>query len=269
MKQIHKRLTYANVMSSIAVFLLIGGGAAFAALGKKSVGTAQLKANAVTTAKIKANAITKKKIQQGAITNDKIADGAIDTAKLADGSVTNPKIADNAINGAKIADGSITNADLNGATTESFTHLAARLRGTVQIPFTGGFQIYPLNNPTYTQPAGRTDQYVGGLEVNFAASCIQPRSAFAYLVLDPENPLTPQPWEIIGQGLIFDKGVGAVTRTLNFGQFASGTTYTGLTSLAPSAPINHTFYILMLSGSCSSGSGVSAVGGGVDVIGTR
>jgi len=40
LKQIHKRLTYANVMSSIAVFLVLGGGAAVAAgLGKNSVGT--------------------------------------------------------------------------------------------------------------------------------------------------------------------------------------------------------------------------------------
>ena len=31
MKQIRKRLTYANVMSSIAVFLVLGGATAFAA----------------------------------------------------------------------------------------------------------------------------------------------------------------------------------------------------------------------------------------------
>lgn len=54
MKQIRKRLTYANVMSSIAVFLVLGG-AAFAAikLPKNSVGAKQLKNNAVTSAKVK------------------------------------------------------------------------------------------------------------------------------------------------------------------------------------------------------------------------
>ncbi len=52
MKQIRKRLTYANVMSSIAVFLVLGGATAFAAgkLGKNRVGTKQLKNNAVTGA---------------------------------------------------------------------------------------------------------------------------------------------------------------------------------------------------------------------------
>ena len=44
---------YANVMSTLCFFLLLGGGAAYAAghLGKNAVGTKQLKKNAVTTAK--------------------------------------------------------------------------------------------------------------------------------------------------------------------------------------------------------------------------
>jgi len=68
-KQIHKRLTYANVMSSIAVFLVLGGATAFAAteLAKNSVGTKQLKKDAVTTAKIKNEAISNAKIKKGTI----------------------------------------------------------------------------------------------------------------------------------------------------------------------------------------------------------
>jgi hypothetical protein len=55
MKFVRGRLTYANVMSSIAVFLVVAGGTAFAAsqLGKESVGTKQLKKEAVSLAKIK------------------------------------------------------------------------------------------------------------------------------------------------------------------------------------------------------------------------
>ncbi len=82
MKQIRKRLTYANVMSSIAVFLVIGGATAFAALGKNTVGTKQLKANAVTTAKIKKEAITEAKIKKEAITDAKIKKGTITGASL-------------------------------------------------------------------------------------------------------------------------------------------------------------------------------------------
>jgi hypothetical protein len=58
MESVRKRLTYANVMSSIAVFLVVAGGTAFAAsqLGKESVGTKQLKKEAVNLAKINAAA---------------------------------------------------------------------------------------------------------------------------------------------------------------------------------------------------------------------
>jgi len=85
LNQIRKRLTYANVMSSIAVFLVLGGATALAAvqLGKNSVGTKQLKKNAVTTAKIKKNAVTTAKIKSGAVTGDKVNLGTLGTVPSA------------------------------------------------------------------------------------------------------------------------------------------------------------------------------------------
>lgn len=79
MKQIRKRLTYANVMSSIAVFLILGGATAIAA---KKIGKNDLKANSVTTAKIKRNAVTTSKVKKEAIT----------TAKIRNESVTGDKV---------------------------------------------------------------------------------------------------------------------------------------------------------------------------------
>lgn len=59
------RLTYANVVSTLALFLVVAGGSALAAdhLAKNSVGTAQIKKGAVTTAKIKNGAVTGAKIK--------------------------------------------------------------------------------------------------------------------------------------------------------------------------------------------------------------
>jgi hypothetical protein len=73
LKQLRKRLTYANVMSSIAVFFVLTGATAFAAtqLAKNSVGSKQLKKNAVTTAKVKNNAVTTGKIKNNAVTGAK------------------------------------------------------------------------------------------------------------------------------------------------------------------------------------------------------
>jgi hypothetical protein len=85
MKHARKRLTYANVMSSLAVFLVLGGATAFAAsqLGKNSVGSKQLKNNAVTSAKIKKNAITTAKVKKAAITGAKLKLSTIGTVPKA------------------------------------------------------------------------------------------------------------------------------------------------------------------------------------------
>src|SRR5829696_3044172 len=63
MKKVHERLTYANVVSTICLFILLGGGAyAATKLPKNSVGPNQLKKDAVTTAKIKNGAVTEPKL---------------------------------------------------------------------------------------------------------------------------------------------------------------------------------------------------------------
>ena len=85
MNRLRPKLTYANVMSTLCFFLLLSGGAAFAAshLGKNSVGARQLKKNAVTTAKIKNEAITAAKVEKGTLTGTQINAstlGAVPTA---------------------------------------------------------------------------------------------------------------------------------------------------------------------------------------------
>src|SRR5215475_8498258 len=68
-----QKLTYANVMATVAVFLALGGGALAASnLGKNTVGSKQLQKNAVTTAKIKNKAVTGAKIKPGTITGTQI-----------------------------------------------------------------------------------------------------------------------------------------------------------------------------------------------------
>jgi hypothetical protein len=84
LKQIRKRLTYANVMSSIAVFLVLGGATAVAA---KKIGSNEIKGNSITTGKIKKEAVSASKIKKNAVTTAKIANGAVTGAKLNLGSV--------------------------------------------------------------------------------------------------------------------------------------------------------------------------------------
>lgn len=84
-KQIRRRFTYANVMSTIAVFLTLGGATALAAgqLGKNSVGSRQLKSKAVTTGKIANNAVNGAKVANGSLTGADINVGALGTVPAA------------------------------------------------------------------------------------------------------------------------------------------------------------------------------------------
>jgi hypothetical protein len=103
--RIRKRLTYANVVSSLALFLVLGGGTAFAAsqLGKNSVGSKQLKKNAVTAAKIKKNAVTRAKIRKDAVTGTQVKDQSLTGPDINIGTLGTVPSAVNAVNAATAA----------------------------------------------------------------------------------------------------------------------------------------------------------------------
>jgi hypothetical protein len=104
-----RRPSHTTVVAYLGLFLVVTGGAAFAAshLAKNSVGAKQIKSNAVTSAKIKNGAVTGSKIAANAVTAGQIADDAVNTGKLADGAVTTGKIANDAVTGAKVNEGSL------------------------------------------------------------------------------------------------------------------------------------------------------------------
>jgi hypothetical protein len=108
-KQLRKRLTYANVISTLALFIALGAGSAFAAqqLAPKSVGERQLRPGAVTAEKIRKEAVTAPKLKAAAVKNGKLASGAVSTAKLAAGSVNAEKLAAGAVISEKIAPDSV------------------------------------------------------------------------------------------------------------------------------------------------------------------
>ena len=114
MKRFLPRPTYANVVSTLCLFLLLSGASAFAAtqLGKNSVGAKQIKKSAVATAKIKNAAVTTSKLAENAVTSAKLADAAVTSGKLADNAVTNSKLSDNAVTSGKITDSAVTNSKL-------------------------------------------------------------------------------------------------------------------------------------------------------------
>jgi hypothetical protein len=109
-KQLRKRLTYANLTSTLALFIALGAGSALAAgqLAPKSVGERQLRPGAVTAEKLRKEAVTAPKLKAAAVQNGKLASGAVSTAKLAAASVTAEKLAAGAVIGEKIAPDSVS-----------------------------------------------------------------------------------------------------------------------------------------------------------------
>jgi len=140
---VRQRLTYSNVIATMALFIALGGVAVAAGLPKNSVGPKQLKRGAVTTPKIRKKAVTSAKLATGAVTIGKlgpnsvgpsnIGNGAITSAKLGPSSVlasaikngvvttnklsseavTTPKLANEAVTTAKLGKGSVTAAKLS------------------------------------------------------------------------------------------------------------------------------------------------------------
>jgi hypothetical protein len=104
------RLSYANVVSTLALFVAISGASAYAAnqLAAKSVGEPQLRPGAVTADKIRTNAVTAPKIKAAAVKQGKLADGSVTAAKLSLSSVTGGALSAGSVTGEKIAPEAVT-----------------------------------------------------------------------------------------------------------------------------------------------------------------
>lgn len=162
---LRKRLSYSNVIASIALFIALGGAAIAAGLPRNSVGKAQLKKGAVTPKAIARGAVTSGKLANKAVTLGKlgpnsvgpgnIGNGAVTTAKIGgsaviassirnkavttnklnDDAVTSAKIAANAVNTSALANGSVTPAKLSSEIGGTVSTLKAgqTLRGVFYI----------------------------------------------------------------------------------------------------------------------------------------
>jgi hypothetical protein len=104
------KLTYANVTSSLALFIALTGATAYAAskLPNRSVGEFQLRPGAVTAEKIRKNAVTAPKIKAEAVKQGKIANGSITAAKLTLGSVASSSLQEGSVSNSKLAPEAVT-----------------------------------------------------------------------------------------------------------------------------------------------------------------
>jgi hypothetical protein len=119
MRKLRPRLTYANVIASIALFVALSGVAVAAtALPRNSVGNAQLKSGAVTAAKIRKSAVTAAKLAPKSVVAGRLGANAVTPGNLGNGVVGSSKIAEGAVLAKNIKNGVVT---ANKLGTESVT----------------------------------------------------------------------------------------------------------------------------------------------------
>jgi hypothetical protein len=107
------RLSYANVMSTLAVMIALGGTcyAAFS-LPNNSVTSKKIKNGAVHTSDLGNAAVTGKKLANNAVSTPKIAPAAVGTTQLGNAAVTASKLATAAVTSTALAPAAVTSTAL-------------------------------------------------------------------------------------------------------------------------------------------------------------
>jgi hypothetical protein len=108
MTRVRRHLTYSNVVSSLCLFLLLGGGTAYALDGSDTVFSDDIVNGEVKEADV----------GQGAVASAEIKNDSILPGDVAPNSLTSPRIADASLTGIDIANNSLKGADVDESTLD-------------------------------------------------------------------------------------------------------------------------------------------------------
>jgi hypothetical protein len=115
MSRLRRHITYANVISTLALFLVLAGGSALAA--KRLHHTNALRPNSVNTLTVKNNTLQSADLKDGAaVTGADVVDGSLGDSDLRDGSVDSSRLLSDLAGPSKVVNGAIVAGKLRGAT---------------------------------------------------------------------------------------------------------------------------------------------------------
>jgi hypothetical protein len=127
-QQLRSHLTYANVISTLCLFLLLGGGSAVALTGSNTVFSddivngevkvADVGQGAVATDEIANGQVKAADIGDGEVMTAEIANGQVKTADIGSGEVRSGNVANDNLSGGDISPNSLKGADIDEATLD-------------------------------------------------------------------------------------------------------------------------------------------------------
>lgn len=179
MKALREKLSYANVVSTICLFLLLGGAAVAASgLAKNSVGTKQLKNNSVTTAKIKNGAVTGAKVRVSSLGTVPSAASANSAARAADADALGGQPASayakpDLVRSATVYESGFQAALGSGISSNQFVHAG-----------TGFYCFKNLNPPPITAVASVSTEAEGAEQGATIGTVVDPSSATCQVEVD-------------------------------------------------------------------------------------
>ncbi len=173
---IFHRLTFANVTSSLALFVALGG-ASYAAIKvpANSVGTRQVKNRAITTRKLDRKVLSSLQGSRGVPGSPgaqgpqgpKGDPGSTGSAMLADGSITASKLADSSVNQAKLGlTTAIASTGVNGTANKAALATCPAgtsvISGAVEVVDQNGFLLNGIAAVSYSGPLAFSGQHWEG-----------------------------------------------------------------------------------------------------------
>jgi hypothetical protein len=112
LRKLRPRLTYANVVASLALFLAVGGGTAFAVVAANQVNSASIVDGQVKNPDLAPDSVGTGKISDGQVKNPDLAPDSVGTGKISDAQVKSSDVGPDAIDSSKVAFRSLTGDDV-------------------------------------------------------------------------------------------------------------------------------------------------------------
>jgi hypothetical protein len=146
LRRLRSRLTYANVMATIAVFIALATGGAYAA---NEWNGSNIQDGTLTGADIKDLSLGLPDYGANSISTGKLKDQDVRTQDLRELGVTNSKIAWDSVSSGKVINNNLTGDDINESTLENVLRTPVRVIAGDLVPVPTGAKRTVLANCTF------------------------------------------------------------------------------------------------------------------------